>query len=265
MTVATAYRVTARNTDSGTVNAIHADEGAQAHGYRSALVPGGTVLAYLCHPVLMTWGHDWIHHGTVTVRWRRPTYVGDELDIRAEETSGVFALQARRQGEDLAVAEGAAGLTSDPPPICDPDGADDPVRLASGESLAVGLSFAPWDLTITGEDARSYLDGVTETAPILRVEQVVHPAHLQKLASHVLFRNVTFDTSFQVAASAESEHFAGVPWGTAVRVFCRVTDEWQDQGHSWVATEVEVRGTDGQPYALMRRKSIYRLATGRRQ
>src|SRR4051794_26996314 len=61
-------------------------------GSRGGLVPGVEVYAYMTHPVVERFGRDWLAHGAMDVRLRKPVYDGREVRVVIDD------------GEDGAVA-----------------------------------------------------------------------------------------------------------------------------------------------------------------
>ena len=75
--------IRARNNAADSENRIHADDVARQHGFRGGLVPGVTVYAYMGAPVVAVLGPDWSQHGTMSARFVKPVYDGDELTVSA--------------------------------------------------------------------------------------------------------------------------------------------------------------------------------------
>ena len=75
------YAVVARNIEPASDNRIHADDVAQQFGFTGALVPGVDLFAYLTMPLVATWGPTWLAGGRIDVRFRRPVYDGERVEI----------------------------------------------------------------------------------------------------------------------------------------------------------------------------------------
>src|SRR5437870_8819721 len=75
--------IRAHNNAVNSENEIHADAVAQRYGFRGGLVPGVTVYAYMGGPVVDVLGPDWREHGTMSARFVKPVYDGDEVTVSA--------------------------------------------------------------------------------------------------------------------------------------------------------------------------------------
>src|SRR5262249_32689735 len=101
-TALTQHRVRARNLFPDSANRIHDDTVARQHGFAGALVAGVTIYGYLTRMAVDTWGSDWLHRGTATVRFERPIYDGDVLTL----TGRIVGRSGRPEaGETLAAIE----------------------------------------------------------------------------------------------------------------------------------------------------------------
>src|SRR5579864_5990365 len=66
------YQVTASNPATESENRIHADEVARRYGFAGGLVPGVTVYAYACAPIVEAHGADWVERGSARLRFIAP-------------------------------------------------------------------------------------------------------------------------------------------------------------------------------------------------
>jgi acyl dehydratase len=95
-------------------NSIHSDAGAQGFGFRSALVVGGYVYAWAVPAILDALGNEWLGRGWVSIQFRRPVHVGDELIVlstKGPEATAAIRVQNQRQEGCLV---GDAGLNDAP-------------------------------------------------------------------------------------------------------------------------------------------------------
>jgi hypothetical protein len=60
-------------------NEIHGDDVARRYGFSGALVPGVELFARTTTPLVAAWGAEWLSRNRIDLRFRRPTYDGDEL------------------------------------------------------------------------------------------------------------------------------------------------------------------------------------------
>jgi acyl dehydratase len=78
-------------------NVIHSDQGAKDFGFQSAIVIGGMVYGWSVPAVLDVLGDEWLSNGWVSLTFRRPTYVGDELIARVvERNDGICDLTIQK-------------------------------------------------------------------------------------------------------------------------------------------------------------------------
>lgn len=82
------WTITAEYTLEAANNPIHETGSAEQLGFDGALVPGPSIYAYLSIPALDRWGAAWVEQGYSTVRFRRPIYRGESLEIRAAPVAG---------------------------------------------------------------------------------------------------------------------------------------------------------------------------------
>ncbi|MCZ6852314.1 MAG: MaoC family dehydratase, partial [Gammaproteobacteria bacterium] len=98
-----AYQVIARNFSQATENKIHDDEIARQYGFEGALVPGVAVYGHLTHPLVEKFGEAWLSHSLGSVRFLKPAYHGDRLDIsHVEDAAGHHARCHNQHGVLLA-------------------------------------------------------------------------------------------------------------------------------------------------------------------
>ncbi len=73
--------VHAFNEDSNTVNRIHADDVAKAHGFDGALVSGAWIFGHVSELLTGTYGAAWLSRAELVMRLLRPAYDGDQLTL----------------------------------------------------------------------------------------------------------------------------------------------------------------------------------------
>jgi hypothetical protein len=66
------HRVVARNPSTDSENRIHTYEVAWKYGFKGGLVPGVTIYAYACAPILKNLGEEWLEKGSATMRFSAP-------------------------------------------------------------------------------------------------------------------------------------------------------------------------------------------------
>jgi len=75
------FHVCAVNTAADSENRIHNDQVAAEYGFREGLVPGVTVYGYMASAAIERLGIDWLHRGSMDVRFFQPFYDGEDVAI----------------------------------------------------------------------------------------------------------------------------------------------------------------------------------------
>ena len=244
------YSVTARNPATGSENRIHADDVARRYGFRGGLVPGVTVYGYVATGLA---DPDWIARGGAEVRFRKPCYDGDLLDI---DLGADGAIEVRSRGEVCVTGRASSGAGNLGPAVVSQQRAPDASRrpLASRSSLAKGTSLGRIPLP-TGEEALTgYLEKIGAGGWSL---DALHPGMLLEGANWVLAANVVLPP--WIHAESSVTHRRAVRVGEAVEVHAAVAGEWERKGHRFVALDVAWRSADD-VVAVGRHVAIWQLA-----
>ena len=163
------WTVRARNLPEHADNPIHTDQGARAAGFAGALVAGVTTYAYLTHPIVATWGLDWVANGGGEVRFDAPVFEHDEVACTPVVDGDAVVVRALCGDEDepratlRAVRDGGTHL---------------PTR--DGEPLT-----SRW-VELAGRWGADYGERAGDDLDVYRREGVVHPAVWPALANHVV-------------------------------------------------------------------------------
>jgi acyl dehydratase len=254
-----AYSVTARNIDPTSDNKIHDDDVARKFGFTGALVPGVELFAYMTHPLVRAWGVEFLEHGGIDVRFRKPVYDGDVVVASAEPgDDGTLAL-ALTGPDGVVRAVGTASARHDG--VLDADAFADtalPPSLppAGPDSLRPGPIGSVRE-PVDAEALRSYLDAIGETLPVYRDEGVVHPGGLLRLVNAILVRNVALGPWIHTASSCRMLGVAHVP--TTMVAHAIVTDNFDRGGHQYVRYDALVAAGE-KPVMRVEHTAIYRIA-----
>ncbi len=238
-----AFHVRAVNTAVESENKIHDDAVAAKYGFRGGLVPGVTVYGYLAAAVYEHYGADWLERGAMDVRFQKPLYDGDEVDVvvreedadRVSVTAGECALAAAWIHRDEATT-----LSDDAPLVR---------KIPSVDTLAVGTVLGTWterlDLATSGLSAP--LDPV--------VDGRAHPAVMLGLANRIFVENYALGPWMHVAS--EVRKFGSARDGDDIRVRARVEDRFERKGHEFVVLDVAILSGD-RTIERVRHTSIWR-------
>lgn len=256
------YRVRARNAATESENKIHHDEVARRYGFEGGLVPGVTVYAYLSHPVVATFGRPWLERGTMTARFARPCYEGDELTIDTDGDAGTLELTACR-GSDEVIATGKASLlpTADDPPSVDayptaPLPAERPP--ATHDTLAALGNLGTWAATFRAEHAPAFLDEIGEDHALFRHDGLAHPGYLLLSANSILVANARLGPWMHVGS--EVTNFGVVTDGDRVSTRGRISDLFARKGHQFAELDLLLVADDSRPVQHVRHTVIYDIA-----
>ena len=229
------HRVRAVN-ESRSPNLVHDDEFARRLGFRGGLVPGAAVYGYMAVLPDQRWGAAWRAGGTMSARFVKPFYDGEEVTVTASGDADALDLEARNpEGEVCAtgratVSAGGAPPEADRYPAPEPPAERrPPLEVAEGEAL-----------------------GVLRTA--LRLE----PAWPARLGNEVLAASVALPPWIHV--ETRTRHLAEVRDGEPVEVRALVAGAWERRGHHFVDLDVLVLDESGGPAAQLRHIAIVTLA-----
>jgi acyl dehydratase len=252
------YRVVACNIDPTADNKIHDDDVAQQFGFRGALVPGVELFAYLTHPLVEAWGTDFLSHGRIDVRFRRPVYDGETVIAGAEPaTDGSWSLALTGADDGEIRSLGSAAIGVDRPPVDQLADAPLPATLPPADEHTLrrgplGTVSEPVDEAT----ASRYLDAINETLPLYRELGIVHPGGLLRLVNAILVRNVALGPWIHTSSSCHLLAPARLP--TTLTGRAAVTDNFRRGAHDYVRYTAVVRADD---VAVMQvdHTAIYRI------
>jgi hypothetical protein len=257
------YRVRAQNAATRSENKIHHDDVARRYGFEGGLVPGVAVFAYMTHPVVATLGRAWLERGTMTARFARPCYDGDEITIDAGGDARTLELTACR-GSDEVIATGAASLpsgASSAPPVDAYPTAPLPAErpAATHETLAALGDLGSWEATFRANKAPAFLDEIGEGLAVYLEDGLAHPGYLLLSANSILAANVRLGPWMHVGS--EVTNFGVVSDGYRVSTRGRITDLFARKGHQFAELDLLLVADDTRPVQHVRHTVIYEIAT----
>lgn len=256
------YRVRAANLAPDSDNKIHDDETARRFGFSAALVPGVDVFAYAVHPLVEAYGPAFLDGGAVAIRFRRPVYDGEVVEVAAQPANDGWTLQVigpdaqvRAVGTALAprttVPDAAAlgrfavaAMPAQPPP------ADD-LSLAAGTVLGTVVELADT------AGCAAYVAGINETSALYADEGIVHPGILLRMVNASLFRNIELGPWIHTAS--ECTFLGPARTGTTLSSRAVVMALSSRNGNDYVHFDALVLAGD-EPVMLAHHTAIYRLA-----
>lgn len=256
MTTPQPYAVVARNIDPHADNRIHADDVARQFGFTGALVPGVEVFAQLTSPLVAAWGPGFFEGGRVDVRFRRPVYDGERVEVTAVPAEQGFSLSLT--GPDGVVrAVGSAHAPEPPAPV---DLSRYPVRPlpeAPAADPVVG-PFGTVEVPGDRQAAEQYLVDVAEPLPLYREQDLLHPGLLLRLVNLALMTNVELGPWIHTSSACRFLALPRLPEVASVRSV--VTGTSRRGAHDAVAYDAVVL-CDGVPVLEVAHTALYRLGT----
>jgi hypothetical protein len=241
-------RVVAANRAFDHPNLVHNDDYARNLGFQGGLVPGVDVYAYLTRPAIERFGREWLERGTGEVRFIRPVYDRDQLDIdAAHQVGGQLTIEGRCGGEVRAVLTAGYAPTrdSDDLGIIPESPVFEPKLRAVRQSFHVGMALGSLAVTLTKSECLSQLAEVSETLDFYRLEHIVHPGHLLRFADEVLSASVNLPPWLHVGSSVR--HFDVVRWDESLSVRARVLATFVRKRNQFIQLDVLMLGVDGRP------------------
>jgi acyl dehydratase len=261
--VTATYHVRAHNPATESENRIHHDDVARRYGFSGGLVPGVTVYAYMTHPVVAAFGQPWLERGTLTARFVRPCYDGDEVTVDAAAEDGdVLALTARRDGDEV-IATGTASLASRAPasPAIDayPSAPlPDERPRATRDTLAALDPMGSWAATFRAEHAPAFLEEIRDDLPLYRAGGPAHPGYLLLAANSILVANVRLGPWMHVGSDVTN--FGVVADGDRVSTRGRVSNLFERKGHRFADLDLLLVANDTRPVQHVHHTLIYEIA-----
>jgi hypothetical protein len=258
------YRITARNSAAASANKIHADSGAQAMGFRAALVPGNALYCYLEQAIRASLGPDWTECGAAEVRFTAPAYDGDQLTATARPSGaggGSVDLALVRDENGQAAVSGRAWLRGDeePPPAVagfprvplpdTPPPFSEAWALDQGELGSLDPVLAPAEIA-------GYLTGLGERPDAFGAD--VPSAYLAHMYAVLMKANVDRrDPS--VHTSSRISHFRRVEPGQPLSVRGHIDRLFGRRGNRYYVLDMAYLDTGDQVVMTQRHTAIYRL------
>ncbi len=255
------YRITARNSAAASANNIHADSGAQAMGFRAALVPGNALYCYLEQAVRASLGPDWTERGAAEVRFTAPAYDGDQLTATARpDGAGVVVNLVRDEDGQVAVAGRAwlRGAEEPPPAVAGFPLVPLPERLPPfSEAWALDHSeLGSLDLVLAPAGIAAYLTGLGEQPDAFGAD--VPSAFLAHMYAVMMKANVDRKDP-SVHTSSRISHFRRVELGQALSVRGHIDRLFGRRGNRYYVLDMAYLTEAGEVVMTQRHTAIYRL------
>ena len=248
-------------------NQIHAADGARQYGFQAALVGGVTVYGWTVPTILEAAGEAWLDNGWAEVHFRRPTYPGDEMTIRATPVEAGWDLAVEKQTGETCI-RGSFGLGEAPwlgmlerSAHLEADPAQDPLPRLTLEDAPIGKDIRTMPLLITPDDAREIADKqLRDSNPLFTSESpLVHPFSLARNMISLLAYSYDYGKP-AIHASSHIQHLGRIHAGEQLTVAGRFINAYERNGHHYAVTDGVFRTADGREVARIRHTNIFKVA-----
>ena len=249
-------------------NKIHAADGAKEYGFQAALVGGVTVYGWCVPTILQAAGEGWLDNGWAEVHFRRPTYPGDEMTIRATPLDdGSWGFVAEKQGGEVCI-RGQFGLGdapfSDIFELSKRLPADPPLEEREWltlENAPVGKDLRTLPINISAEEARETSQRqLRETNPLFVGENpVLNPSLVARQMMTLLSYTMDYGKP-SIHVSSHIQNLKRIPAGVPLALTGHYVKAWADR-HHYGAFDGDYVSPDGAiEYARIRHTNIFRVA-----
>ncbi len=258
-------------------NEIHGDKVAKDFGFKGGLVPGVTVSAYLMHPAVEAWGHDFLSRGHAHVKVDSPLYDGEsfEVDIMERGDGVIESLDYRAK---LIRPDGTASAKAEVSLIDEEQLASPPAirgdKLADRDTPA--LEATPKNMAVLREqgchavkfhwrndhEMNTYLRQSNKMPQLLRLGNegagFANMSFVLGCSNWILARVAHMNP--WVHLETTSQNFAAIPFDTELIAEMEVLDFYNKKGHEFVDVRVNLFNADvGTCYSAIDLRAIYRL------
>lgn len=260
-----ALRVVARNLAAGETFSIHDDAKARAAGYAGGLVTGVTILGYVTRALEERFGRAWLARGRLSIRFRRPVYDGQPLDMRLQARDDLLDIGVYGPGGERA-AEGEASLappttsearpwrrmipTPPPPRVFE--------RLLAYEDLTPGLDLVPLPARLSTDLVRRWTDEIGDEQPwYAETPPPVHPAQFARIPIELLHRAMGRRPTIHVAS--EIDYLAEARADQEFLTYAYVLETYERKGQGYLVIDALTVDERGHEVVRQRYTSIQRV------
>ena len=248
-------------------NAIHAADGARQYGYQAALVGGVTVYGWCVPTILDAAGESWLDSGWAEVHFRRPTYPGDEMTVRATPGDGAWDIAAEKQGGETCV-RGQFGIGEAPwlgmferSSRLQPDADLEQREWLSLENAPIGKDLRTLPLNISADEAReTAMKQLRETNTLFLGERpLVHPSTIARHMMTLLAYSYDYGRP-SIHVSTHIQHLGRVESGQALALTGHFVAAYEQKGHHYAICDGTLIGPGGRELARIRHTNIFKVA-----
>jgi len=245
------YQISAINDALTSENRIHSDDIARKYGFTGALVSGVSIFGYLTHPLAATLGENWFRNTAAEVKFLKPAYEGDLLDIRLKalkegqrdhiqvsvsNPAGTLLAQLESQtGSDLPAVDSLADIAAEGTESTRPEISWDliePGRPAPRYEFLVSNERQQEALTLMRDDLALYRQGGNP---------LIHPYLLLKECNNALMRMFVLPAWIHVGSRLIMRDPVRV--GEPLEIVTVPIEKWERKGHQFVRLYIAFRNS----------------------
>lgn len=248
-------------------NPIHSTAVANEYGFKAALVGGVTVYGWAAPPILEVLGEEWLRDGWVDVSFRKPTYPGDDLTVRAGVTDdGTVSWDIMTQ-EGTASLAGLAGRGKAPwlgellqPTRVKPELAPDPMPSLTLENAPIGKDLTPMAVPFSIEEAEEYcrVKQVDSNPRWYGPNALVHPGWIAGRMTRLLHHSYHYSPA--IHTRSQIQHLAPFHAGQTVTVAGTFRGTSERKGNHHCFFDAVILGENGDLLVQLRHSTIFHVA-----
>lgn len=248
-------------------NQIHAADGARQYGFRAALVGGVTIYGWCIPTLLQAVGDTWLDNGWAEVHFRRPTYPGDEVTVRATPGEGDWELLAQNQAGESCV-RGSFGLGEAPwlgmlerSQRLQADPIQEGREWLTLQNAPIGSDICTMPLQITLDDARDIVENrLRDTNPLFNGDRpLVHPFSIARNMISLLAYSYDYGKP-SIHVSSHIQNLGRIQVGEQLVITGRLVDAYERNGHHYAVTDGAFINEAGREVARVRHTNIIQVA-----
>ncbi len=248
-------------------NPIHSTAVASEYGFKAALVGGVTVYGWATPPILEVLGDDWLNDGWVDVGFRKPTYPGDELTVRAGVGDDGTAAWDIVKSDGTAALVGIAGRGKAPwfgelkiPTRVEPEMPPNPIPSLTLENAPIGQDLTPMAVPISIEDSEEYCrtKQVDDNPRWYGPNALVHPGWIAGRMTRLLHHSYHYSPA--IHTRSQIQHLAPFHAGQTVTVAGHFRETWERKGNHHCAFDGVIFGENGEILVQLRHSTIFHVA-----
>jgi hypothetical protein len=242
-------------------NPIHSTAGAQARGFKAALVGGATVYGWAVGAIIDSLGVDWLDGGWAELAFRRPVYPGDEVSIALAGDGTLQITVADEICVEGHIGTGRAHWYTElaRPRDLEPGPPAQPAPQLTPQSVPVGRDLRARSVSIDQKAAEAFCrDQLHESSPLFYgADARLHPAWLASQPIYLLHHTFRYGPAIHTASRIQ--HLGRTRVDQTVTVAGRCVDAFVRNGNHYIVNDALLLNARGEAITHIRHTAIYQL------